>query len=65
MEVEVDGNPGFVEVTTGGPSTQYPVGPDGKASIPIPALPPGTRVAVFTGKGLNREIILIEVVEQD
>ncbi len=50
----------------GGTATTHPVDPaTGKASIPVPPVPPGTVLAVYVGKGLRRRIILIEVLDQD
>ncbi|HEB53119.1 MAG TPA: hypothetical protein ENI87_07695 [bacterium] len=61
IEVEVLSQDKTVEVSTGGPPTSYPVGPDGKVSIPTP---PGFTgfVSVSVGHDLNRQVILVEIV---
>jgi hypothetical protein len=44
----------------------YPVGPDGRASIPVAAVPPGTILWVATGKkGRHVHVILVEVIGLD
>ena len=66
VDIEVSFNDPTVEVSLGGAeTTSYPVGPDKKATIPVPPVPPGTILYVSIGKGLRRKVLLIEVVEED
>ena len=66
VEVQVGYNDPSVEVSLGGSeTTSYPVGPDKKATIPVPPVPPGTVLYVSVGTGLRRRVLLIEVVEED
>lgn len=66
VDIEVGANDGAVDVSLGGTRTgSYPVDPSGKATIPLPSVPPGTLVFVSVGRGARRRVILIEVVEAD
>ena len=64
LEVQVGTSDSFVTVSYGGSSAvvPHPVGRDGKATIPLPVLPPGTTVVVAAGTGLNAQVLLVEVV---
>lgn len=63
VPVQVGTGGGTVESNTGSPATrQHPVGADGRATVPLPPVPPGTVVAITVGRGLQQKVILVEVV---
>jgi hypothetical protein len=64
VTIEVGPNENTIEVHAGGQgdTKSYRVEPDKSASIPIPAVPPGTILALYVGTGPNRRRLYIEVV---
>lgn len=56
----------YVGQIGGGAVTPHPVGPDGKASIPVPPVPTNTVLWLSTSKkGRNVHLLLVEVVENE
>lgn len=63
VSVDVGTGHRMVESNTGSSTTrQHPVGADGRATVPLPPVPPGTVVAITVGRGLQQKVILVEVV---
>jgi hypothetical protein len=63
VPVQVGTGDKAVESNTGSPTTrQHPVRADGRATVPLPPVPPGTIVAITVGRGLQQRVILVEVV---
>ena len=64
FEVQVASTDSAVGVSTGGPGTYHPVPPSGRVTIPVPPeLRGGMVLMVFIGRGLQRHVIVIEVIE--
>ncbi len=64
IDVEVGASDTTVQVTDGslGGTSTHSVPPDRKVSIPVPAVPGGTILAVSVGRGLRATVILVEVI---
>lgn len=62
IEVEVGSSVSSVEVSTGGSEQSFPVGSNGKVSIPVPAGTAGDVFAISIGKGLSREYVLVLII---
>jgi hypothetical protein len=64
IDIEVGPNDSSVQVSAAGQAdtSSFPVPPGKQVSIPVPAVPPGTVLAISVGKGLTRRVIYVEVV---
>lgn len=63
ISVDVGSNAASVQVSDGGPATSsHPVPPSKRVDIPVPAVPPGTVLMISVGRGLRRQVLLVEVI---
>ena len=62
LSVDVGGNESTVEVTAGGGTTSYTIGPDKRATVSVPAVPPGTLLLISVGRGARARWLLVEVL---
>jgi hypothetical protein len=68
ISVKVGPNDTTVEVQAAGGTarpTTHPVNPNKTAQLPVPSVPPGTRLFVTVGTGLGAQTIIVEVVDTD
>lgn len=65
IEVEVGTNDPSVEVVVPGAGVagSHPVMPGKKAVVPVPHVPVGTVLLVTVGRGLQKRVLLVEVVD--
>lgn len=64
ITVEVGSNDDFVEISAGSATetVRHAVAPGKVNHLPVPPVPGGTVLWISVGKGLNRKVVLVEVL---